>query len=114
MAYLVSNRSNFTIPADGTVDIRIELVGDTKYDANVWLQCIPCGDEREERKDKSMLECPSCGYEITLRETDLLATKHVDALRDRFNIQEKKPTRGFLWRFTNWYVSRKKLPAPKS
>jgi predicted RNA-binding Zn-ribbon protein involved in translation (DUF1610 family) len=114
MAYLASNREKFTVPADGVVDVRVELVGDLSPKARVWLQCIPCGDELQENKERSLLECPECGYEMTSGEAEALARKHVDALRERFNLRDIKSKKGILWRFTSWFVNRKRLPAPKS
>lgn len=114
MAYLASNRNKLTVPADGVVEIRVELIGDASPKPRVWLQCIPCGDELQENPDRHLFECPACGYEMTFLEADQLAGKNVDALRDRFKISDGVPRRGLLWRFLGLFGSRKRLSAPKS
>jgi len=113
MAYLVANRKKFTLPADGAVEIRVELAGDLAPIPRVWLQCNPCGDELQEAQ-RSMFECPGCGYELTSNEAGLLAQRHVDALRARFDMPDLKIKRGLLWRFLGLFANRKRLPAPKS
>jgi hypothetical protein len=113
MAYLVANRKKFTLPADGAVEIRVELTGDLTPKPRVWLQCNPCGDELQETQ-RSMFECPECGYELTSQEAGLLARRHMDALRSRFDLPDLEPKKGLLWRFLGLFVNRKRLPAPKS
>lgn len=114
MAYLASNRGKFTVPADGAVDVRIELIGETTAGGRVWLQCMPCGDELQDTKERSLFECPECGYEMTYKEAGALAQKHVDALRSRFELKDPSPRKGILWRFIGLFGSKKRLAAPKS
>jgi len=114
MAYLASSRNKFTVPADGIVEIRVELTGDQSPAPRVWLQCIPCGDEFQENSDRHLFECPECGYEMTFPEAELLAAKNVSALRGRFRLPAEVTKRGLLWRFLDLFAGRKKLSAPKS
>lgn len=113
MAYLATNRGKFTVPADGAVDVRVELISDLATTAKVWLQCISCSDELRGVKERSLFECPECGYELTYREAAMLAQKHVDALRMRFDLKDPAK-RGILWRFIGLFGSKKRLAAPKS
>ena len=114
MAYLASTRNKLTVPADGVVEIRVELAGDGSPSPRVWLQCMPCGDELQENPERHLFECPECGYEMTFPEARLLAGKNVDALCERFGISTGSPKGGFLWRFLGLFVSKKRLSAPKS
>lgn len=114
MAYLASSRNKFTVPADGVVEIRVEMIGDLSPCPRVWLQCVPCGDELQENADRHLFECPECGYEMTFPEAERLAAGAIDAIRGRFNIQAYVPRRGFLWRFLGFFGSKKRLSAPKS
>ena len=108
MAYLALHRNKLTVPADGVVDIRVEL------GAKVWLQCLPCGDELRENSERHLFECPECGYEMTFPEAESLARRHVEAVQCRFHIPGETPRRGWLWRFLGLFVSKKRLSAPKS
>jgi predicted RNA-binding Zn-ribbon protein involved in translation (DUF1610 family) len=114
MAYLASNRGKFTVPADGVVDVRVELIGETTATTRVWLQCMPCGDELQDNGERLLFECPECGYEMTYKEAEALAQKHVDALRAKFSLKDPTPRRGVLWRFIGLFGSKKRLAAPKS
>lgn len=114
MSYLASNRNKLTVPADGVVDIRIELVADAMPRVRVWLQCIPCGDELQENPERHLFECPECGYEMTFHEAEMLAGRHVEAIRGRFAIPAQTPKRGLIWRFLGLFVSKKRLSAPRS
>lgn len=114
MAYLASSRNKLTVPADGAVEIRVEMVGDSSPGPRVWLQCVPCGDELHENSDRNLLECPECGYEMTFPEAERLAVGAVDAIRGRFNIPVHVQKRGLLWRFLGFFGSKKRLSAPRS
>jgi hypothetical protein len=114
MAYLASSRNKLTVPADGVVEIRVELIGDRSPTPRVWLQCIPCGDELQENSDRHLFECPECGYEMTFPEAGALAGRNVEAIHGRFDIPENPPRRGLIWRFLGLFVSKKRLSAPKS
>jgi len=114
MAYLASNRNKLTVPADGVVEIRVEMIGDLSPGPRVWLQCIPCGDELQENPDRHLFECPECGYEMTFPEAEGLAGKSIDAMRVRFGIRADSPRRGLLWRFLGFFGSKKRLSAPRS
>lgn len=114
MAYLAANRGKFTVPADGAIDVRVELISDLATATKVWLQCISCSDELREVKERSLFECPECGYELTYLEADLLAQKHVDALRVRFDLKDPAQKRGIIWRFIGLFGSKKRLTAPRN
>ena len=115
MSDLISNRKKFIIPADGAVEICVEMRGDSGESAKVFLRCLSCGDDLEERKEKSLFECPSCGFETTFHEAGLLAQGYVNALRNRFSLPELNRRRGLLWRFISLFASnQKRLPAPRS
>lgn len=110
---LAKKLAKLSIPADGAVDIRVQL-HDDHGGASIWLQCMACDVEMYKNSVSNRHECAECGYEITKNESTLIAQRHIEVIRKQFKLDELGRKKGWLWRFTNWYVNRKRLPAPKS
>lgn len=112
MQYLVKKRKKIFVPANGSIEIRVDFESTDGESPRVWVQCSACGDEISENTKRKLFECPECGIEVTNAELNKLAQAQVDTIKQKFEINEER--KGLIWRLATWFGRTKKLSAPKS
>ena len=111
MVYLEDNRTELTIPAKGSVEIRVDFIdGEVCFaQGKSWLECVPC--EAGLEVDGDAFVCPSCENKVTSGEVNVLACEYIEAIRASFCEPSPPKRRGRLWRFIHWF---RKSEEPKA
>ena len=85
MAYLAETRALMNLPIGGCIEIRRDANNlDTVFGEGIYMQCLPCGNELIDNSERKLFECESCGYTVTGKEANSLATDYVRELSSLF------------------------------
>lgn len=104
MADLAIYRERFAIQAREAVEIR--AIPAEEGGVRAAFYCLPCEIGLLWVPERRLLECPSCGYELTALEAQRLCEWHIDEVEQLATLVGKK--RGFLWRLSRLFVGRKR------
>jgi predicted RNA-binding Zn-ribbon protein involved in translation (DUF1610 family) len=109
MSDLAIYRDRFFVPATGVVSIVIEVPTDKeeakKYATLAGFVCVTCSEPLKWIEARKIMECPTCGYELTAREGISLCDFYfaeIDKLSTLLGKQRQKK-RGLIWRFLRWF-----------
>lgn len=104
MADLAKYREKFLIPQIGTVEIRIAVPENVNSRVSFYtlagFDCSTCCKSMVWNKERRIMECEECGYEMTASEGIILCDAYIHNIEKLSKLLGKK--RGWLWRFLRW------------